>query len=171
MKLKLWSVFAMLCLAMPLLVSCGDDDDKDDLKPEDIQKITGNYNGSLSAVVNGKTYPLDGEYQITILSQKNDNDEVTVILPACTFTMPGTNMTQTIPALTVTDVDVDLVADTYFLEEDDFNMMVDGMAFRGSLMGNINKKASAFTFVIYPGGMPMPITFSFKGKDVISPAN
>lgn len=160
MKLKVWSIFAMLCIALPAFISCGDDDDDD---PVNISDVTGTYSGTLQATVMNIDCPMEGEYQLVVVPQKGDNDEVTVILPECTFSTPQMPGAQLIPAVTVPDVDVDAYGNSYTIEEDDFMVVSDGVTYTGSIKGTITGKVANITYRMNPGKMPMQINFTFNG--------
>lgn len=159
MKLKVWSVLALLCLALPVFVSCSDDDDDD---PVVTGNVTGTYSGTLNATVMATDCPMDGEYQLSILSQK-DEDLVTVVLPQCSFTTPGMPTAQTIPSVTVVDVDVDTYSDGYTIKADEFNVTMDGVSYTGSINGTVSGGVAKINYSMVPGKMPMQINFTFNG--------
>lgn len=166
---KMMSVLAALFLLLPAFVSCDKDDDKDEPKGEeqitDVSKITGSYSGSLGYNVMGfEPGAIEGTYDVKIMSDATDKDDVTVELPACTFTPPIPNSSAfTIPSLTVDGVDVTVKDNVYTISEDDFSIEVAGTTYTGKLSGTIKGKEAAVEYVVRPGRMPMDINFTFTG--------
>lgn len=146
------------------LSSC--DDDEDDPKNYGASKIAGTYNGTISAKVMTFDCNIEGTYDVVIRNDNRFEDEVTVVIPACSYTndnMPGV---QTIPELTIIEVDVDRTghdADKYILEEDDFSVKVDGVTYTGYIYGTVDGSSINLEYQITPGKMPMPINFTFAG--------
>ncbi len=160
MKLKVWTVFALLCLALPAFVSCSDDEEVDSVV---IGNASGVYSGSLSAKVMTSDFPMDGEFQLSILSKRDNNEEVTVVLPQCSFTPPGTPVTQIIPSVTVADVDIEASGNGYTIKEDEFMVVIDDVTYTGSINGTISGGVAKINYSMTPGKMPMQINFTFNG--------
>ena len=84
---KIMSVFAALLMQIPAFVSCDKEDEgKDDPNQPaaDVSKITGTYYGSLGYSVMGfEPGKIEGSYELQILKDSEDADEVTVVLPEC----------------------------------------------------------------------------------------
>lgn len=170
---KIWNAALAMALIMSgatALTSCDDDDDD---KPNggNISEIIGTYNGGITAKVkplNGNEIDctIEGTYDVSITRQQGDDDEVTVVIPAVSYTTEQMQQAQTIPQLVIKDVDVDRTghhADKYIIEEDDFVVTVDGLAYVGYLYGTVTGTSANITYQITPGKMPMPINFNFTG--------
>lgn len=160
MKLKVWSIFALFCLALPAFVGCSDDDNEDSLA---IGNATGTYSGSLNAKVMTSDFPMEGEFQLSIVSQKDNSEEVTVVLPQCSFTPPGSPMTQVIPSISVADVDIEASGSGYTIKEDNFMVVLDDVTYTGSINGTISGNVAKINYSMTPGKMPMQINFTFNG--------
>lgn len=150
-------------------VSCDKDDDD---KPDggNISDVVGVYSGGITATV---TPPMsqtidciiEGTYDVSV--QKYDDDDVTVVIPSCSYSTENMPRVETIPELIITDVDVDRTghqADTYILQDDDFSIIVDGVSYTGSIYGTVKGSEINLNYKIVPGKMPMPINFTFSGK-------
>lgn len=159
---KMMSALAALFMLLPVFVSCDKDDDKDDPKPGDINKITGTYSGPLGWKVMTTEDSFPGNYDITI-SPDRDKDDVTVVLPECSIIIPNTTRQHTIPSLTVNDVDVSVSGDVYTISEDDFKVKVGETEYTGSISGTISGRNAQLLYTLIPGTMPMPINFTFNG--------
>lgn len=160
MKWRLMTVLASLFLLLPAFVSCNSDDD-DDPSSVDISKITGIYSGKLGWQVVTFEGDFDGDYEVRILRDADDDDEVTVILPECSFTRPGATEAHTISSVTITDVDVTEAGNVYTFSEDDFT--VEGSSYPGRITGTIAGRDIKLECTMQPGTMPMPITLNFTG--------
>ena len=160
-KFKMMSVLAALLMLLPAFVSCDKDDDKDDPKPADVSKITGTYSGQLGWQVMTVEGTFEGDYEVQILRDGNDDDDVTVILPECKFIRPGATEAHTIPSITIKDVDVSEAGNVYKISEDDFDMA--GSDYPGSITGTIAGRDINLECTMQPGTMPMPITLRFTG--------
>lgn len=146
-------------------VSCDDDDDKD-FKPGagGADKVVGVYSGPISAKVMNIECKIEGTYDFSI--QKQEDDEVIVTIPSCTYVTEQMSTGGTIPQLVIRDVDVDRTgvhADKYILEEDEFSIVVDGVRYSGAIYGVVDGSSIELSYQITPGQMPMPINFSFSG--------
>ena len=106
---RIIGLIAILCFIMPAFVSCEKDDDepKGD-KPESVDAILGTYSGSLAYSVMGfQPGAIEGTYDLKIIKDANDAEEVSVVLPECSFTPPIPESSSfTIPYLTINDDDV-----------------------------------------------------------------
>lgn len=160
---KFMTVLAALFLIMPAFVSCGNDDDDE---PAAVESISGSYTGTLGYSVMG--YPADnltGDYTLVIAKDAKEKDEVTVTLPQCSFTYPGSQAgAYTIPALTVTGVDVKVKGNVYTIEKDNFKVSLDGVDYTGSMIGTVAGKDAKVEYTLQPGRMPMDINFTFQGS-------
>ncbi len=162
--------FASLLLILSVMISgavfmtgCdNDDDDKNKDNEGAAAAVAGTYHGTLAAKVMTVDCSFDGEYDLVIRSEK-ESDDATVVLPACTFTMPGNPNPQTIHELTVSGVDVEKATGAYLLEDDDFNLTVEGVAYSGRLEGTVKGSDVTLNYTVTPGKMPMPINFTFTG--------
>ena len=160
--LRMIGLTALLCLIMPAFVSCDNDDDKDD--PTVAAAILGTYSGSLDYSVMGyEPGNIEGEYELKIMKDPTDADDVTVVLPQCTFTPPIGDTAFTIPSLTIDDVDVAEKGGKYSLSEDDFSVKVGDVTYTGRLTGTIEGKTVKAQYIVRPGRMPMDINFTFTG--------
>ena len=160
-KIKILSVLAALFMLLPAFVSC----DKDD--PTAADAIIGTYSGTLGYSVMGfDPGTIDGDFDLRILKDKDDNDDVTVVIPECTFAPPIPNARPfTIPSLTIDDVDVTARGDVYTFKEDSFTLTIDGKVYEGSnLIGTVTGKKVALKYQLKPATMPMDILFSFDGN-------
>lgn len=162
-------ILALAFIGSASLVSCGDDDDDDDLDGG-ASKIAGTYSGALTATVNvmGQAVEcnFDGTYDMSILREKNTDDDVTVVLPACSFATPGMQTAQTIPAIHVEDVDVERSltdVNTYLIDEDNFSVMIDNVVYSGSIKGKVIGSSINVNYALKPGAMPMYINFTYTG--------
>lgn len=157
---KLLASFALICALMPALVSCSDDDDE----VLAVTNIIGSYSGTLGANVMGTDCEMPGEYQVVIQKEPKEKDEVQVIIPQCSFVVPGTDAPQTIPSLTIPEVDVKTSGNGYAISENDYSVTVDGVVYTGSISGRISGKTAEIRYSIKPGRMPMDINFTFNGS-------
>lgn len=164
--LKMIGLMAMLCFIMPAFVSCDKDDDEP--KGDDqaaVEAIVGTYSGSLGySVMNFEPGDIDGTYELKIMKDPSDADDVVVVLPECTFTPPIPQSSAfTIPSLTIDDVDVKVNGNVYTISEDDFTIELEGTTYTGKLSGTIAGKDSKIEYTLRPGRMPMDINFTFTG--------
>ncbi len=159
-------LLAMLCFIMPAFVSCDNDDDD----PAAADAITGTYSGSINyKVMNYEPGNIDGTYEVKIMNDPTDADDVIIVLPQCSFAPPigqggQPGPTFTIPSLTIHDVDVKAKGDTYTISEDSFTVTIDNKKYEGNnLTGIVRGKTVSLTYQLKPAGMPMDILFSFEG--------
>ena len=165
MKLKkIIAVLALAFLLMPAFVSCDKEND-DNGEPAVADAILGTYTGSLGYSVMGFVPgDIEGTYELKILSDPNEDDEVTVVLPACSFTPPIPQATSfTIPSLTIKEVDVRANGNVYTLSEDDITFEDNGTVYTCKLTGKIAGKDAKIDYTVRPGRMPMDIVFTFTG--------
>lgn len=161
MKLyRLLTAILAAVLFMPVFTSCDKDDD-----PSVADPIIGTYSGSLGYFVSGyDPGNIDGEYELKILKDNSDHDDIVMILPECSFTPPiGQGILLTIPSLTVHDVDVTGNEDKYIISEDDFEIDLNGSKYTGKIYGTVTGKNADIKYTIRPGRMPMDIVFTFTG--------
>lgn len=161
---KFLMIAAVALFGSAVLASCGDDDD-DRPNGDHAVKVAGTYNGPLSAKVMNIDCVIEGTYDVVV--QKQDEDDVIVVLPACSYSTPNMPRVESIPSLTVRDVDVDREghdAETYFIEEDDFSVVVDGVTYIGEIHGIVKGSKINLEYSVTPGKMPMPINFTFTGS-------
>lgn len=159
---KMMAALTAACLLTPAFVSCDKDDDDD---PAVAAAILGTYSGSLGYTVMGyEPGEIEGVYDLKIQKDPTDADDVTVVIPQCSFTPPIPNASAfTIPSLTVSDVDVTAKGDVYTITEDDFSIEVGGTTYTGKLNGTITGKKANVEYTVRPGRMPMDINFTFTG--------
>lgn len=159
-KYNVFALLASLLLILPAFVSCDKDDD-----PSVADAIIGTYNGSLGYLVNGyDPGDIPGEYELKVMKDGSDHDDVVVVLPECSFTPPiGQGALLTIPSLTVHDVDVTGNENTYVISEDDFEIELNGSKYTGKIYGTVTGKNANIKYTIRPGRMPMDIVFTFTG--------
>lgn len=160
---KFMTVLAALLMLLPVFVSCDKDDEKDD--PAVAAAILGTYNGSLDYSVMGyEPGNIEGTYDLKILRDANDADEVSIVLPECSFTPPIPQANAfTIPSLTVDDVDVTVKNSVYTFHKDNFSVEVGGVKYTGKLSGTVEGKNAKVEYTLTPGRMPMDINFTFQG--------
>ena len=159
---KTMSALAALLMFLPAFVSCDKDDDKDD--PTVAAAILGTYTGSLDYSVMGyEPGNIGGEYDLKIMKDPTDADDVMVVLPQCTFTPPIGDTAFTIPSLAIDDVDVTEKGGRYTISEDDFSVKVGDVVYTGRLTGTIEGKSVKAEYIVRPGRMPMDINFTFTG--------
>ncbi len=163
---RMIGLMAMLCFIMPAFVSCDNDDDD----PAEADAIVGTYLGSLNyTVAQYEPGNIEGTYEVQILNDPTDADDVVLVLPQCSFAPPigeggQSGPTFTIPSLTVHDVDVKAKGNSYTISEDSFTIPVDNKIYVGSnLTGTVNGKTISLKYQLKPAGMPMDIVFSFEG--------
>ena len=167
-KIRLIPLLAALFMLLPAFVSC-DKDDKDEPKPDeptlDVDNIAGSYSGSLGYSVMGfEPGSIEGTYELQILKDVDDADEVTVVLPECSFTPPIPQAsTFTIPSLKVDDVDVTVKDNVYTISEDEISVEVGGTIYTGKISGTVSGKDASVEYTLRPGRMPMDINFTFTG--------
>ena len=159
--LRMIGLMAVLCFIMPAFVSC----DKDDDSPAIADSILGTYSGSLGYNVMGfDPGTIEGSYDLKIIKDAADPDDVTVVIPQCSFTPPIPNASAfTIPSLTVNDVDVTEKGGKYSLSEDDFEVKVGDVTYTGKLSGTVEGRNIKVEYMVRPGRMPMDINFTFTG--------
>ncbi len=102
------------------------------------------------------------------MNDPTDADDVTVVLPECSFAPPigqggQSGPTFTIPSLTIRDVDVTAKGNTYTISEDDFKLTVGETTYTGNISGTIAGKNAKVEYTLRPGSMPMDINFTFEG--------
>ena len=163
-KIRLIPLLAALFMLLPAFVSCDKDDDKDD--PAVADAILGTYSGSLGYTVMGyEPGDIEGEYELKIMTDPADTDDVRVVIPQCSFTPPIPQASAfTIPSLTVDGVDVAEKGGVYTLSEDDFAIKVGEVTYTGKLSGTVTDKTIKVEYVVRPGRMPMDINFTFTGS-------
>lgn len=168
-QVRMMAVFAALCLLLPAFVSCDKDEDDPNggnepiEEPIDVSKIFGTYSGSLGWKVMTTEDMFTDVYDL-IISDDNDDDDVTVTLPQCTFTPPIENARPfTIPSLEVNDVDVEKAGNGYSISADDFVKVIDGVNYTGKIEGTVDGNNVKIYYTLIPGIMPMPINFTFTG--------
>ncbi len=164
--LRMFGLMAILCFIMPAFVSCDKDDDEpkgDD--PASVEAILGTYSGSLGySVMNFDPGNIEGTYDLKIMKDPTDADDVVVVLPQCSFTPPIPQSSAfTIPSLTLDDVDVKVNGNVYTISEDDFSIDLEGTTYTGKLLGTITGKNAKIEYTLRPGRMPMDINFTFEG--------
>lgn len=157
---RLLTAILAAVLFIPVFTSCDKDDD-----PSIADPIIGTYSGTLEYFVNGyDPGDIKGEYELKILKDNSDQDDIVLILPECTFTPPiGQGIPLTIPSLTVHDVDVTGNENTYIISEDDFKIELNGSKYTGKIYGTVTGKNANIKYTIRPGRMPMDIVFTFTG--------
>ncbi len=159
--LRMIGLLAMLCFVMPAFVSC----DKDDDEPGVADAVIGTYSGTLNySVMNYEPGNIEGTYEVKFIKDSNDADEVSVVLPECSFTPPIPQASSfTIPSITVNDVDVKGNGNVYIISEDEFKVVLDGTTYTGNISGTITGKDVQIKYMLRPGRMPMDINFTFEG--------
>lgn len=162
---KMMAVLAALLMLLPAFVSCDKDDDKAEPKPGDISNIIGTYSGSLAYSVLGfEPGMIDGDFDLKIMNDASDRDDVVVVLPECSFTPPIPQASSfTIPAITVDGVDVIEKGNVYTISDDDFQVTINGVEYTGNLTGTVAGKNIQVEYMVRPGKMPMDINFTFEG--------
>ena len=168
--IKMMSVLAALFMLLPAFVSC----DKDDNEPDDpngagqtvdLNKVIGTYTGSLDySVAQYEPGNIEGTYELKIMKDATDSDDVTVVIPECSFTPPIPNASAfTIPSLTIDDVDVTEKGGKYTISEDDFSVKVGDVSYTGKISGTVEGNKITVNYIVRPGRMPMDINFTFTG--------
>lgn len=156
-----------MILVMALFAACSSDDDKDEgFVDGGAADIVGTYSGSLAGKVGSVDISFDGKYDLVLSRQKDDDDEVTVVLPACSFENPGMPNLEAIPAVAVPDVEVEYSttdAGVYTFEEDNYEVVINGVTYKGRINGKIAGANIQVNYTMTPGRMPMPINFTFTG--------
>lgn len=174
--LKMIGLMAMLCFIMPAFVSCDKDDDDPKKEDASANTVIGDYTGTMTATVSAmgnvwENLPIEGTHTVKITKQAN-SEKVTVEIPECTYAMP-TGKTETIPALSINDVDAETDGVVYTLFKDEFTVPVDGVQYSGKIISmfssqlpgtEIKDKDIKLVYSVVPGKMPGSITFTFIGK-------
>lgn len=175
--LKMIGLAAMMCMIAPAFVSCDSDDE--DIK--NVEAVTGTYSGNMVATVSamGNVYDnleMPGTFEVKIIKQNSPSDEVTVILPECSYTPPMSDRIETIPALTIPNVDVEHERNgLYSLDKDKYTLAVGGVQYEVTIYDydkgdthredgtTISGKDIILVYSIVPGKMPGSIDFTFRG--------
>ncbi len=163
---RIFLILTAVFIGTVAFASCDNDDDDMD-RDGGASIIAGTYNGGLTAKVTTIDCNIEGKYDFIINKQQGTDDEVTVVLPGCSYTTPGMQKPQTIPAITVADVDVEhSLSDknVYIIEEDDFTVSINGTTYTGSIQGTVTGSDIRVNYSLKPGQMPMDINFTFSGK-------
>lgn len=174
--LRLFRLIAAICLLMPAFASCDKDDDEPKKDDASADTVIGDYTGTMTATVSAmgnvwENLPIEGTHTVKIAKQAN-SEKVTVEIPECTYAMP-TGKTETIPALSLNDVDAETDGVVYTLFKDEFTVPVDGVQYSGKIISMfssqlpgtvIKDKDIKLVYSVVPGKMPGSITFTFIGK-------
>lgn len=153
---KFLKTFLAIAFIIPLLASCGDDEE--DIS--DASRITGTYAGSAHVnVLNNDC----GDMELDIRIDAQTDGTATVTLPQCSFTIPGTDRSHTIASFQVSGVKVTESKNVYHIKADSYSVTLDGVNYSGSIDGKIAGKDANIDYSIMPGAMRMDINFSFKG--------
>ena len=165
-KYNLFALLASLLLILPAFVSCDKDDDNDEpdeSKGTGVSNILGTYKGIFNNVnVMGTVCDVAGEYDVIIKEKPNTSDEVIVVLPECSYSV-GAMGAKTIPSITIDDVDVKVNNSEYSISEDDYEVTQNGVKYSGNISGTVKGNQITVYYTIMPGGMKMPINFTFTG--------
>lgn len=171
--IRILSALAALFMLMSAFTSCDSkDNDNEPEQPNggdteqtvDFSSILGSYSGALGWKVMTVEGTFDEKYEIQISKAADVDDKVTVEIPECSFTMPGSSRPQTIPALTLEDVNVSKTSDGYEISSADFSVKVGETSYDGSdFAGKITGQNIQIAYTMTPGVMPMPINFTFTG--------
>lgn len=166
-KYNLFALLVGLLLIIPAFVSCDKDDDKnepDDNNGTGVSNIIGTYKGSFDSVsVMGTSCDVAGEYDFIIKKMPNESDEVTVVLPECSYSVgPMGSEPRTIPSITVDDVDVSVKNSIYRISSN-YEVEVDGVKYSGKIAGTIQDKKADIFYTVSPGKMGMSINFTYSG--------
>ncbi len=179
--LKNFGLFALLCLLLPTFASCDKDNNEPKVEPPTEEPnigeaILGSYTGTMTATVSAmgnvwENLPIEDTHTVKITKQAN-SEKVTVEIPECTYAMP-TGKTETIPALTINDVDAETDGVVYTLFKDEFTVPVNGVQYSGEIISMyssalpgtvIKDKEIKLVYSVVPGKMPGSITFTFIGE-------
>ncbi|MDE6637189.1 MAG: calycin-like domain-containing protein [Muribaculaceae bacterium] len=167
-KYNLFPILASLLLILPAFVSCDKDDDKDEPdegKGTGVSNIIGTYKGTFDNVnVMGIVCDITGEYDLIIQKEANETDEVQVVFPECSYSVPdmGSNA-RTIPSITVNEVDVNVNKSEYSISKEKYEITKEGVKYSGTISGTIKGNQITLYYTMIPGGMGMPINFTFTG--------
>lgn len=152
---------AALCLLIPAFASCDKDNDKDEVvAPGD---VTGTWVGTLAAKVMNIDCEMPGMYEVSILKEPTEDDEVQVVIPETSFKYPGSDRVSTIPSFTIPEVDVKKSGKAYIISEDKYSVKLNGVEYTGSIQGKITGADAEISYTVKPGVMPMDISYTFKG--------
>ncbi len=170
---------AMMCLMMPAFVSCDKDDDDD--KQADVDHVVGTYTGTMTATVSAMGQVWDNidmpdGYVVKITKKDNSSNKVTVEIPQCSYTPPMSEKVETIPALTINDVEVESIGNgMYSLDKDDCTIPIDGVQYKVEIYDydkddthredgtTISGRYIRLVYSVVPGKMPGNINFTFTG--------
>lgn len=168
MKIKSLLYVLLLALVPAVFTACNDDKDEPDDQPIwDMTQYTG-YFGALEASVNGTHCDFDGDYEVIIHKENSEATKVSVTLPQCSFTIPGTQMNQTIPSLKVENVTREKGKDGIKLSKSETAITLEGVQYTVVLEGTMTATGVTLNYSLQPGKMPMVINFSYKGLAVYS---
>lgn len=159
---RMIGLIAALCVLMPAFTSCDKDNDDDDEVVVGPNNVTGTWVGTLAAKVGNVDCEMPGMYEVSILKEPSENDEVQVVIPETSFKYPGSERVSTIPSFTIPEVDVKKSGVGYIISEDDYTVTLNGVKYTGRIQGKIGASAE-ITFTVKPGAMPMDINYTFKG--------
>lgn len=155
---KTLAALALIFALAPVFASCGNDDEEELI----VTVISGNYSGTLDAKVMGTPCDMPGDYQVSIQKEPKEKDEVQVVLPQCSFSVGQMGGSKTIPSLTIPEVNVKKSGAGYHISND-YKVTVDGVAYTGTISGDVKDKKADIFYTIQPGHMPMTISFTFNG--------
>ena len=176
MKTRFFSMIAAACLVAPVVLTGCDKDDDD--SPAEISHVVGSYSGTMVASVSAMGHVYDDidmpdTYEIKISGQDNAPGKVTVSLPECSYTPPMSTTLETIPAITIDNVEVeDKGNGLYSLDKDDYTVAIGGVQYTvniedydsddkaGTLIAGRDIK---LVYTIVPGKMPGFIKFTLTG--------
>ncbi|MDE6342823.1 MAG: hypothetical protein K2K93_10940, partial [Muribaculaceae bacterium] len=147
--LRITGLFAALCLLMPAFTSCDKDDDDDDVVAVP-SEVTRTWVGTLAAKVMNIDCDMPGMYEVSILKEPTEDDEVQVVIPETSFKYPGSERVSTIPSFTIPEVDVEKSGNGYTISKDKYSVTLNGVTYSGSIQGKIGASAE-ISYNVKPG--------------------
>lgn len=177
-NIKIMSLLAALFMLMPAFTSCDNDDDDE---PVETDHVVGSYTGNMVATVTAMGHVYDEivmpeTYTVRISAQDGVSGRVTVVLPECSYTPPGSSTLETIPSLTIDNVKVEDEGNgLYSLDKDEYTCKVGETQYRVEIFDydkddkdhedgtTIAGRDIRLVYSIVPGTMPGFINFTFTG--------
>lgn len=155
-------ILPLLMMAVAAVAASCSKDEEGTLS--DGQHIAGSYAGKLTWNVMGIEETYTDAYEVKVIAGEADPNTVSVVLPECKFTVPGTDREVTIPSMVANSATVTESGNVYTFTQTEFSLTAGPMTLSGSnLRGKVAGKDAEVVYTITPGTMPMPINFTFKG--------
>ena len=173
---KMIAVLTALFMLLPVFVSCDKDSDKNE--PAEIDHVIGTYTGTMVASVSAMGHVYDDiqmpdTYEVKISKKDNASGRVVLEIPECSYTPPMATTVETIPSLTIDNVEVDEEGNgRYSLDKDEYTVAVNDVQYTVKIYDYDSDDRSGtmiagrdikLVYSITPGKMPGFIKFTFTG--------